>query len=121
MLLKGAWDYFAPFAGLQQTGGRWFPTGFIKTRDQGWYQTEFIPMVDFLRFLEPVLNEGERYDKLPRAVPYVILPVSAALPLFRLIKATIAIYRGERESLIVSHEAEDAIKDVRHLNTGEGR
>ena len=28
----------------------------------------------------------------------------------------LAVLRGERHSLIVSHEAEDAIDDVRHLN-----
>ena len=25
LLMKGAWDYWAPFAGLEQTTGRWFP------------------------------------------------------------------------------------------------
>ena len=29
LLMKGAWDYWAPFAGFEQTGGRWFPEGFI--------------------------------------------------------------------------------------------
>ncbi|WP_300514015.1 TRAP transporter small permease, partial [Aliiroseovarius sp.] len=39
LLLKGAWDYWAPYAALDRTSGRWFPTGFEKTRDQAWYIT----------------------------------------------------------------------------------
>ena len=39
LLLKGAWDYWAPFAGLPQTTGRWFPTGFEEMRTRpGWYE-----------------------------------------------------------------------------------
>jgi len=39
LLLKGGWDYWAPFAGFDATSGRWFPTGFENSRDQGWYET----------------------------------------------------------------------------------
>jgi len=39
-----------------------------------------------------------------------------ALLMFRFIQAGVNIYKGRAESLIVSHEAEDAIQDVRHLN-----
>lgn len=119
LLLKGAWDYWAPFGGFQQTGGRWFPEGFIKTRDQAWYETETLPMPDWLRFIEPTFNEGERYTKVPRFIPYVILPFGCLLLLLRLIEATVGILRGKRDALIVSHEAEDAIEDVRHLNAEE--
>jgi len=119
LLLKGAWDYFAPFGGFEQTGGRWFPTGFIKTRDQAWYETEQIPMPDILRFLEPIFNQGEHYEKLPRFIPYFMLPFGCFLLFFRLAQATWQIVNGTRESLIVSHEAEDAVEDVRHLNTGD--
>ena len=64
---------------------------------------------------------GEAYDKLPRAVPYIILPVGCALILFRLVQATLAVVRGDAESLIVSHEAEDAVADARaaHEPAGE--
>lgn len=119
LLMKGAWDYWAPFAGFEQTGGRWFPEGFVKTRDQGWYETEQIPMPDWLRFIEPVFNQGEHYAKLPRFIPYLMLPIGCALLLFRLIQATWDLVAGRRESLIVSHEAEDAIDDVRHMNYEE--
>jgi C4-dicarboxylate transporter, DctQ subunit len=116
LLLKGAWDYWAPFAGYQQTGGRWFPEGFIKTRDQGWYETETIPMPDWLRFIEPMFNAGEHYTKLPRFIPYFMLPFGCALLLFRFVQASWELVQGKREALIVSHEAEDAIKDVQHMN-----
>ncbi len=119
LLMKGAWDYWAPFGGFEQTGGRWFPEGFIKTRDQAWYETEQIPMVDWLRFIEPIFNQGEHYEKLPRFIPYLMLPIGCALLLFRLIQATWGIITGTREGLIVSHEAEDAVEDVRHMNYEE--
>ncbi|MCB2134637.1 MAG: TRAP transporter small permease [Rhodobacteraceae bacterium] len=119
LLMKGAWDYWAPFGGFEQTGGRWFPEGFIKTRDQAWYETEQIPMVDWLRFIEPIFNQGEHYEKLPRFIPYAMLPIGCALLLFRLAQATWGLIAGTRESLIVSHEAEDAVEDVRHMNYEE--
>lgn len=119
LLLKGAWDYWAPFAGFKQTGGRWFPLGFIETRDRAFYVTEQIPMPGFLAWMGDVFNMGEAYEKLPRLIPYFVLPFGMALLLFRLLQATWMVWTGERESLIVSHEAEDAVEDVRHLNQGE--
>jgi C4-dicarboxylate transporter DctQ subunit len=117
LLMKGAWDYWAPFAGLETTTGRWFPTGFDSTtRDQAWYETDQIPMLDWLRFTEPVFNAGEAYEKLPRFIPYFILPFGAALILLRVVQATISVVQGRQESLIVSHEAEDAVDEVSALN-----
>jgi C4-dicarboxylate transporter DctQ subunit len=116
LLMKGAWDYWAPFAGLEQTGGRWFPTGFIQTRDRAFYMTDQVPFPQFLSFLEGWVNQGETYDKLPRFLPYLILPFGVALLLFRFIQAGIGILRGTRTALIVSHEAEDQIADVAHMN-----
>lgn len=109
LLLKGSWDYWAPFAGLYETTGHWFPTGIDwNTRDRAWYETDQIPMVDFLRFFEPLLNEGEAYEKLPRFVPYVILPLASLLILFRFIQGAIMILNDKAETLIVSHEVEDS-------------
>lgn len=120
LLVKGAWDYWAPFAGLQATTGRWFPTGFdAGTRDQAWYETDQVPMPDWLRFIEPVFNQGETYEHLPRFIPYAILPVATALILWRLIEACIRLWRGEQSSLIVSHEAEEAVEEVRAGNWEE--
>ena len=113
LLLKGAWDYWAPYAALDRTSGRWFPTGFEKTRDQAWYITDQVPMPEFLRFMEGWINQGETYDKLPRVIPYVILPIGAALLLYRFIQATWKIWVGKAESLIVSHEVEDEIDHIK--------
>ncbi|THF71593.1 MAG: TRAP transporter small permease [Sulfitobacter sp. SK025] len=118
LLLKGAWDYWAPFAGLDATSGRWFPTGFENSRDQAWYETVDIPMPDWLRFIEPIMNEGETYGKLPRFIPYFMLPFGMALLLFRFIQAGARIFKGASTSLIVSHEAEDDIEAIKHLNAG---
>lgn len=119
LLLKGAWDYWANFANLPQTTGRWFPTGFEEMRRtsyRGWYEVLETPMPEWLRFLEPLMNEGEHYEKIPRFIPYAILPIGMALLLFRLVQATIRIWTGEAQGLIASHEAEDAIEDVKHMN-----
>ncbi|MBP0482983.1 TRAP transporter small permease [Sagittula salina] len=119
LLLKGAWDYWANFANLPQTTGRWFPTGFEemkRTSYRGWYEMVDTPMPDWMRFMEPVMNDGEHYEKIPRFLPYFILPFGAALLLVRFVQATVRVWRGRSESLIVSHEAEDAVEDVAHLN-----
>jgi C4-dicarboxylate transporter DctQ subunit len=113
LLLKGAWDYTAPFAGLQETTGRWFPTGFNEsTRDRAFFETDQVPMPDWLRWLEPAVNQGEAYSKLPRLVPYAMLPVACLLILIRVIEVTLRIWRGEQQSMIVSHEAEEAVEDA---------
>ena len=110
LMMKGAWDYWAPFAGLYPTDGRWFPTGFDETaRDRAFYVTDQVPMLPFLRFLEDWINYGEAYEKLPRVIPYVILPVGMALFLFRLVQATWRIATGHQQTMIVSHEVEDEI------------
>ena len=119
LLLKGAWDYWAPFAGLDATSGRWFPTGFENSRDQAWYETVDMPMPDWLRFIEPIMNEGESYAKLPRFLPYAMLPIGMALLLFRFIQAGVRIFTGVSHGLIVSHEAEDDVAAVSHMNAGD--
>ena len=112
LLFKGAWDYWAPFAGMDSTTGRWFPTGFDEnTRDRAWYETEQIPMPGILRFFEPILNEGEEYEKLPRFIPYAILPIGASLLIFRFLQATAGILSGRETVLIASHEVQDAMED----------
>ena len=116
-LMKGAWDYWAPFAALQPTEGRWFPTGMASgVRDRAFYVTDQVPMLEMFRWLEPLINYNETYDKLPRVIPYAILPFGCALILYRFVEASIEIARGKRESLIVSHEAEDSVDEVAELN-----
>ena len=113
LLMKGAWDYWAPYAALDRTSGRWFPTGFVETRDQAWYVTDQVPMIWPFRWLEPLINMGEEYEKLPRVVGYTMLPLGVALLIFRLVQAFIGVARGTRDSFIVSHEAEDDVEHAR--------
>ncbi|WMS40773.1 TRAP transporter small permease [Acuticoccus sp. MNP-M23] len=95
LLLKGAWDYWAPFVG-----------------SQAWYEVNDIRMPDWLRFIEPVLNEGEAYEKLPRFIPYAVLPISMALLLFRFLQQGWFILTDRSDSLIASHEAEEMVADA---------
>lgn len=112
LLLKGAWDYWAPYANLYPTDGRWFPTGFKEVRGQGWYETQDIPVPFFMTWLSDVFNEGIEYEKLPKVVPYIVLPISMALLVFRFAQAGLRVWRGEQEMLIVSHEAEDDVAEA---------
>jgi len=119
LLLKGAWDYWANFANLPQTTGRWLPTGLEEMRRtsfRGWYEVIDIPHPEWLRWIEPMMNEGEAYEKIPRFIPYAILPFGMALLLFRFVQATWRIWTGVSQSLIVSHEAEDDVEAVAHVN-----
>lgn len=124
LLLKGSWDYWANFAGLPATEGRIIPTGFEeKFRTKAWYETEDIPMVWVFLWLEPLINDGESYEKLPRVVPYVMLPFGVALLVFRVVQAIIHVVQGTRLALIASHEVEeDKISEAREQATaGESR
>ncbi len=95
LLLIGAWQYWAPFAGKQI-----------------WYEVNDIPMPDILRFLEDAVNEGEPYEKLPRFIPYFALPLGMVLITFRFFQAAWQIFRGETDRLIASHEAEDLVEEA---------
>lgn len=113
LLAKGAWDYWAPFADLPRTTGRWFPTGFDwAARTTSYFETDQIPMPGWMRFLEDWINYGERYSKMPRVVPYTILPIAALLILFRVAQATWRVWTGAAQSMIVSHEAEELVAEV---------
>ncbi len=132
LLLKGAWDYWAPFADLPKTTGRWFPTGFDwGARRFGFTETGDVPIpFDWLKtWLEQTFNSYEEggktlydsYSKMPVLVPYAILPIATALLLYRTVQATVRIWTGEQESLIVSHEAEDAVEEAGAALAREGR
>lgn len=114
LMLKGAWDYWANFANLPRTTGRWFPTGFEeKFREKGWYETNDIPMPSIFAWMANIFNEGEAYEKIPRLIPYFVLPVSMTLLLFRFIQSAVAIWTGKSDRLVASHEVEDEIEDAR--------
>ncbi|AUQ63022.1 TRAP transporter small permease [Phaeobacter inhibens] len=113
LLLKGAYDYWAVFADLPPTSGRWFPTGFdMKARSQSFYEVQDVPMVAIFGFLEDLINYGDSYEKLPKVVPYVVLPLSMLLMLLRFAQAAMQILRGDVDRLVASHEVEDEIAEV---------
>ncbi|MEM6666525.1 MAG: TRAP transporter small permease [Pseudomonadota bacterium] len=117
LFLKGAWDYWAPFAELPPTTGKWLPTGLdFDARGRSFFETDQIPMPEWLRFLEDWINYGERYSKMPRMIPYTILPIAAVLILFRICQAVWRVWTGATQSLIVSHEAEEAVEEAAQLN-----
>jgi C4-dicarboxylate transporter DctQ subunit len=120
LLLKGAWDYWAVFAELPPTSGRWFPTGFVdKFRGQGWYEVQDVPMVGILAFLEDWINFGESYEKMPKVVRYLVLPLSMLLLVVRFAQVALQILRGETDRLVASHEVEDELEAVKARNEGE--
>ncbi|NNK78815.1 MAG: TRAP transporter small permease [Litoreibacter sp.] len=113
LLFKGAWDYWANFANLPATEGRWFPLGFEeKFRGKGWYEVNDIPVPGMLRWMEDVFNDGDPYEKIPRLLPYLILPLSMALLLIRSLQAAWQLWTGKIDMLIVSHEAEDQVDEA---------
>ena len=119
LLMKGAWDYFANFANLPTTLGRIIPTGFEEMRPQdfkGYKETDVVPFPEWARgFIENwLLLEGDpSFENLPVVFGYLIVPVGAALLLYRFIQAAAQIWRNQRDSLIVSHEAEEAVAEAR--------
>ena len=113
--------FWAPFAALQPTDGRWFPLGFTEgVRDRAFYITDQVPMLEMFRWLEDAINYGEDYEKLPRVVPYTILPIGCALILYRFCEAAWGVATDKRESLIVSHEAEEAVEEAAALQREQG-
>ena len=103
LLLKGSWDYWYPFATKR---------AFLVTED--------VPMPEFLQFLADALNEGERYEKLPRFIPYFALPLGMALLTLRYLVLTWEVVTGRVDSIIASHEAEE-VKDLQHELEGDDR
>ncbi len=95
LLLKGAWDYWYPFA-----------------TKQVWLETNDIPMPDILRFIEPLLNEGEAYEKLPRFIPYFALPLGMFLLTVRFLIAGWQVLTNQRDSVIAAHEVEEMIEEA---------
>lgn len=94
-LLIGSWEYWAPFAGKR-----------------AWYEVDDIPMPEFLQFLAASMNEGERWEKLPRFIPYFALPFGVALMAFRFLQAGWQILTGSRDMVIAGHEAEELLAEA---------
>ena len=96
LLLIGSWNYWYPFA-----------------TERAWYETDDIPMPEMLQFLADWLNEGERYEKVPRFIPYMALPIGMALLTFRFAQAAYRIMTGELDRLISAHEAEEDLEALK--------
>ena len=62
--------------------------------------------------METVFNEGEEYEKIPRLLPYFVLPLSMALMLFRFLQAGWALWTGKIDRVVASHEVEDEIQEA---------
>ncbi|QBF31432.1 TRAP transporter small permease [Thalassococcus sp. S3] len=114
LMLKGAYDYWAVFADLPPTSGRWFPTGFdMRARSQSFYEVQDVPMIGMFRFLEDLINYGDAYEKMPKVIPYLVMPISMLLLVLRFAQAAIAIWKGDSDRLVASHEVEDELEEVR--------
>ncbi|MBY7731837.1 MULTISPECIES: TRAP transporter small permease [Vibrio] len=92
LLLIGSWNYWYPFA-----------------TERAWYETDDIPMPEMLQFMADWLNEGERYEKLPRFIPYMALPIGMALLTFRFAQVAFQILTGKLDRMIAGHEAEEEL------------
>ncbi len=112
LLMIGAWNYWAPFAALPMLDGT--------LKDQAWYEVNDIPMLDFLRFIEGPMNQGEAYEKLPRFIPYAALPIGLFLLTFRFLQAAWRVITGEIDSIISGHEAEDLVEEAAAKADKEG-
>jgi len=95
LLLKGSWDYCWKFATT---------ASFLEVND--------IPMPGFLQFFADWLNDGEKYEKVPRYIPYIALPLGMALLTLRFAQAGWRVWTGEQTSIIASHEAEDMVEEA---------
>ncbi len=95
MLLIGSWDYWYPFV-----------------TKRAFLETEDIPMPESLMFLADWLNEGERYEKVPRFIPYLALPLGMALLTFRFLQLGWRVLTGDLDKIIASHEVEDELEEA---------
>ncbi|MEE9322638.1 MAG: TRAP transporter small permease [Granulosicoccus sp.] len=113
LLLKGSWDYWWAFA-----------------TKRAFYEVNDIPMPGFLQFFAHWLNDGELYEKMPRFIPYAVLPVSMLLLTIRFLQVGVRVWRGEQDLIIESHEVEEIYTDQpgassesddRRIDHGTGR
>ena len=95
LLLIGSWDYWYPFA-----------------TERAWLETDDIPMPEFLQFLANWMNEGERYEKMPRWIPYLALPLGVGLLTFRFAQLAYQVFTGRIDRIIASHEAEELMEEL---------
>ncbi len=95
LMLVGGWNYWWKFATT---------ASFLEVQD--------VPMPDFLQFLAAWLNEGEPYEKIPRYIPYAVLPIGMALLTYRFIEAGWRVLQSRQTLLVASHEAEEMVEEA---------
>jgi C4-dicarboxylate transporter DctQ subunit len=96
LLFIGSWNYWYPFV-----------------TERAWYETDDIPMPEMLQFMADWLNEGERYEKMPRFIPYMALPIGMALLTFRFLQVAYQIVNGDLDRMIAGHEAEEDLEALK--------
>lgn len=94
LLVVGSWQYWIPFVG-----------------ERAWYEVNDIFMPEFLQFLAPWMNEGERWEKLPRFIPYLALPLGMMLLTWRFLQAGWRILTGTQYTVIASHEVDEVLRE----------
>ncbi len=95
LLLIGSWNYWYPFV-----------------TERAWLETEDIPMPEMFMFLADWFNEGEPYEKVPRFIPYLALPLGMALFTFRFLQLGWRVITGEVDKIIASHEVEEEMEEA---------
>lgn len=95
LLLIGSWNYWYPFI-----------------TERAWLETDDIPMPEMLMFLADWFNEGERYEKMPRFIPYFALPLGMALFTFRFFQLAWHVMTGKVDKIISCHEVEEELEEA---------
>lgn len=103
MLVYGSWEYWHKFA---------FNLSFLETED--------LPFPVWLQALFGLVEDGEPfYEKLPRFVPYIMLPIGMTLLFLRLVQAGWHIWLGKKTLIIASHEADEMVEEIRAETNGK--
>lgn len=97
LLLIGSWNYWYPFA-----------------TERAWLETQDIPMPEMFMFLADWMNEGEAYEKIPRFIPYMALPLGLALLTLRFLQLAWSILKGDIDKIIAGHEVENELEELAH-------
>ncbi|MBE4599167.1 TRAP transporter small permease [Vibrio navarrensis] len=96
LLLIGSWNYWYPFA-----------------TERAWYETDDIPMPEMFQFLSVWFNEGDLYEKIPRFLPYMALPIGMGLLTFRFLQVAWLIVTNQQDRMIAGHEAEEDLESLK--------
>ncbi len=96
IMLYGSWEYWSRF---------FYKLSFLETQD--------IPFPAWIQQLFGLTEDGAPlYEKLPRYIPYFVLPLGMFLLLLRFLQAGYMVMVGHRPLIIASHEAEDMLAEA---------